>query len=746
MKLITSFIQLIERMTRPQSINPDTAIMEYMTRMMLIFLSFTSVPLSLFSIAGWTRGIVPPDTLIILLFMNVVFITGLWFAQIGYWRAGSMIPPAVMFLSAVYGNYIGGIDAPAMLLYVLSILLFSILRGKRDMYVAIFISLGTYIGLGLAHRNGYITQIRSAETAFWNRVLITCGAIICISTLVRFLIIQFRKSLKQAQQEIAERKLAEEALRDSEKNYRELVQNANSIIIRLNMKGEVIFWNEYAENFFGFSRESIIGKNVVGTIVPETDSSGRNLNLMIEEIILSPENFTSNENENITKDGRRVWIAWANRSITDRQGRVTELLCVGNDITDRKRAMEEKERIQAQLVHAQKMEAIGTLTSGLAHDFNNMLSGIMGSLSLLELLVKNSEFPSREKSEKYIQMAIGSSKRASDMINQLLLLSRKQDITLEPVDINLCMQHVIDICRNSFPKSVIIDAVYGDSPMAAMADAILIEQIFLNFCVNASHAMTIMRGTGEKDGGNLQIRISDEERITAENPETGEAGITAPFIRIDIADTGIGMDEETRKRIFEPFFTMKKKGTGTGLGLSMAYGFINQLGGFIEIESETDRGSTFSIFLPMINPMSLETRPMEKSRTSLVRGNGTILVIDDEADVLSVAKDTLTSSGYTVLTSGSSIEGLSVYENSHENIDAVLLDISMPHMSGLEVFRKFLEINSSVRVLISSGYSEDERIAHAMELGAAGFIPKPYVAEELSWKMHEILNSPGTGA
>ncbi|HPS57212.1 MAG TPA: response regulator [Spirochaetota bacterium] len=728
----------IEKFTSSLSVtksdDPDIALMEYMTKMMMFFLSAGCLPFSLLSLVAWFFGIIPADTVFLLFLMNSLFFAGLLLAKCGYWRFSSLIPPVIVYATAVYGNYIGGMDAPAMLIYVLAIILVAALRSIRDMYIAIALSLAAFISTGMAHRFGIITQLRTGQSHFWNRIIITGATITAISLLVRFLIIQFRNALNNARLEILERAAVEKALKVSEKNYRELVQNSNSIILRINMRGEITFCNKFAEKFFGYSIDEITGKHMVGTIVPETESSGRDLKQLMKELIKSPENFSSNENENITRDGRRVWVTWANKPVTDSDGNVTELLCIGNDITERRLALEEKERMQMQLFHAQKMEAIGTLTSGLAHDFNNILSGIMGSLSLLDMLLSKEIIQEKEKASRYINMAIKSSRRASDMIRQLLLLSRRQDITLTPVDINLCMEHVFDICSSSFPKSVLINVGYGPGPMIVMTDEILIEQILLNFCVNASHAMTIMKAPGEKEGGNLEIRISSEEHPPQRGGE--QAG---SFVRIDISDTGVGMDEETQKRIFEPFFTMKKKESGTGLGLSMAYGFISRIGGFIEMKSAPGKGSVFSIFLPEYTGELLHDGGNEKPKI-MVTGKATLLLIDDETTILSVAEDTLKECGYTVLTAQDGIKGLSLFGRNPEGIDLVLLDISMPYMSGLEVFEKIRELNSSVKVLLSSGYSDDERVAEAMSMGASGFIQKPYTAGDLSRRIYEILN------
>ncbi|MGL4371017.1 MAG: response regulator, partial [Spirochaetota bacterium] len=388
----------------------------------------------------------------------------------------------------------------------------------------------------------------------------------------------------------------------------------------------------------------------------------------------------------------------------------------------------------------QKMEAIGTLTSGLAHDFNNILGGIMGSLSLLDLFLKEQPAGRMEKAEDYIKIAVESSKRASEMIHQLLLLSRKQDIKLSPVDINDALAHVMNICANSFSKSISLKAEYSSVPMIVMTDPILIEQIILNFCVNASHAMTIMRKPGDEDGGTLFVSVSSVKIEDADIPPNHENCRPGNYIRIEISDTGIGMDADTQKRIFEPFFTTKNKKEGTGLGLSIAYGFVLQTKGFIEVKSRVNEGSSFRIFLPEIHDPHAYKEDNKEKKNILVKGTGTVLVIDDEQFILDVAKGTLSACGYTVITALNGADGISLYTGSWKDIDAVLLDISMPGIPGLEVMNRLKKINSSVSVLLSSGFSDAPGVAAALKNGAAGFIQKPYTAEDLSRSIHDVLS------
>lgn len=437
----------------------------------------------------------------------------------------------------------------------------------------------------------------------------------------------------------------------------------------------------------------------------------------------------------------RVGTSWYEVWYTPLYGQLGEISgCtgVGADITDRKLAEAERERIQAQLIQAQKMEALGTLAGGLAHDFNNMLGGIMGSLNLLELLLEKETLSQGETLHRYIETALESSRRAADMTKQLLTLSRKRDLQLAPVDINLSLKHVQKIAKSSFPKTVILDFRIGDTPLRIEADPTQIEQVLLNLCVNASHAMTIMRQEGEREGGTLTVHaeeIFSDRYFCALHPEARE---DARYVKILVSDTGVGMDEKTIKHIFDPFYTTKKKDTGTGLGLSMAYSIIKQHRGFIHVYSEAGKGSGFSVYLPVLEKHD-GTESDHAARKPIIRGSGRILVIDDEKAILRIARGMLEQCGYDVELSENGEEAIALYAQRHGEIDAVILDQSMPGISGMEVFTRLREINPRVKVLLTSGLSDDESVNRALKKGINGFLQKPYSTDELSAKIKDIL-------
>ncbi|MBN2515796.1 MAG: PAS domain S-box protein [Deltaproteobacteria bacterium] len=522
--------------------------------------------------------------------------------------------------------------------------------------------------------------------------------------------------------DITDRKLAEEALRKSEAKYRELVENANSIILRRDMGGRITFINEFAQSFFGYTEDEILGQNVVGTIVPEKDSGGSDLAQMVKDIGLHPEKYVTNENENMRSNGDRVWVAWTNKAIYDREGTIREMLCIGNDITERKKAEEEKKKLEAELYQARKMEAIGTLVGGLAHDFNNLLMGLQGRISLM-LLDLDSGHPHYENLKQ--QEAI--IKNGADLTRQLLGFARDGKYEVKPVNINEIIHKTSDMFGRT-KKEVTISRKFEDDIWTVEVDQSQIEQVFVNIYINAWQAMP--------GGGHLYI---ETENVNLEQNKVSSFTIPqGPYVKISITDTGVGMDEATKERIFEPFFTTREMGRGTGLGLASVYGIIKNHDGFIDVSSEKGHGTTFYIYLPAIEKKIGDDKVSPK--TEILQGTETILLVDDERIILDVGEEVLKTMGYNVLLAGSGKEALEHMERYKESIDMVILDMIMPEMSGGEVFDRIKKIKPDIKVLLSSGYSYHDRAREILDRGCNGFIQKPYRIEDLSKKIREILS------
>ena len=401
-----------------------------------------------------------------------------------------------------------------------------------------------------------------------------------------------------------------------------------------------------------------------------------------------------------------------------------------DDVTD----LEEKD---AQLRQAQKMETVGNLAGGLAHDFNNVLSAITGSVSLLKF---DSNIRQNKKLMNHVDMIETAAMRAADMVSQLLTLSRKHEMSFASVDINLSAKHILKICRNTFDKS--IETILKPSAGTAMvkADPTQIEQVLLNLCINASHALTIMKNGNEIQGGKIVISIKEKIADHLFCNTNSKAIKNNEYWQLQVKDNGIGMDSKTISKIFDPFFTTKEEGVGTGLGLSMVYNIILQHEGFINVQSEVGSGTYFNIYLPKINEKQKTNSKNDAFKNNINMGSGLILVVDDEEMLREVAKLMLTKCGYEVILAENGAEAIEIFKERQQEIKAILLDMSMPKMSGKEAFIEIKKINKNAKIIMNSGLKQDKRLIEVMNMGADGFIQKPYTFENLANKIKEITS------
>jgi len=400
------------------------------------------------------------------------------------------------------------------------------------------------------------------------------------------------------------------------------------------------------------------------------------------------------------------------------------------DITEQKKAEEDVRQTQ-------KMETIGTLAGGLAHDFNNVLGGIMGTLSVLRFKMNKKSGISENDLLKYLDTIEQSGNRATDMVQQLLALSRKRELSLAPVDLNLTIKHVIKICENSFDKSIKLKPIYRSEPAIVKADPTQIEQVLLNFCVNAGHAMTIMRDKDETWGGELSVSI--EPIKPGPHFLKRHAGAKlGKYWLLSVKDNGIGMNKETVDKIFDPFFTTKATGVGTGLGLSMAYAIIKQHNGFMTVYSEVKIGTTFNLYLPLLEKGTVNDEEVAEEKI-LPKGHGLILVVDDEQVMRELAKDILEECGYSVVFAEDGKKGVELYRKIYKEVKLVLLDMIMPELSGKDAYVQMKEINPDIKVVLASGFRQDERVDTALELGVNSFIQKPYTINKLAETIDKII-------
>jgi len=332
-----------------------------------------------------------------------------------------------------------------------------------------------------------------------------------------------------------------------------------------------------------------------------------------------------------------------------------------------------------------------------------------------------------------------SCENGAAIVSQLLNLSKKDtDIELHPMDLNEILNQIGKICMNSIDRSVSISVTLNSEPAKAMVNGAQMQQTLLNLCINASHAMTIMRNPGEHSGGHLDIGIV-KTRADLYFVNTHPGSEEGEYWRIYVKDTGVGMDNKTLSKIYDPFFTTKTKTSvkGTGLGLSIVYSIVRAHRGFIDVYSEMELGTVFSIYLPVYNDTS--DLPGAQSTENVISGEGTILVIDDEEVMRSYTESMLMECGYSVITGSDGVEAVELYKNNSDIISAVILDMVMPVMSGYEALTELTKLNPELKIMMTSGLYSKNLIEDVLKAGARDFIEKPYSMAQLSWKLNSML-------
>ena len=511
--------------------------------------------------------------------------------------------------------------------------------------------------------------------------------------------------------DITDRKRAEDAIKYSEAKYRQMVENVPTGIYEMDIEAyKFTKVNDVICDVLGYSEDELLAINPMD-IFPEDSKK-----LIIErtEIAKDREMVAPTVEYKIkTKDGREIW-ALVNSKITYKNGKPVHALVVAQDITERK-------TLEAQLVSAQKMEAIGTLAGGIAHDFNNLLMSIQGyaSLMLFDLDPTHPHYVPLQNIEKQVRSA-------AQLTEQLLGYARKGKYVVQPINFNQLVAETSDTFgRTRKQISIHHECIKDLHPIEA--DRGQMEQVLLNLYINAADAML--------GGGKLIIKTSnvthEDMKSKMYDPKPGS------YILLTIMDTGTGMDKETQERIFDPFFTTKGMGKGTGLGLASVYGIIKGHGGYIDLYSEIGRGTTFQIYLPA-SDKEADIKPVEKLIDVNI-GTETILLVEDEEVVLDVGIKMLGKMGYNVLAAKNGEEAIVLYKEKQYTIDMVILDMVLPEMGGGEVYDLIKEINPDVRVLLASGYSLDGQAKQILSRGCNGFVQKPFNLRELSVKIREIL-------
>jgi len=510
--------------------------------------------------------------------------------------------------------------------------------------------------------------------------------------------------------DITERKLAEEALRKSEENFRAIFETAPDCIFIKDRALKYVLVNPSVEALFGKTSAEIVGLSDGELFGEAAERQTREMDYRV----LDGEMVEVESSEII--NGTAVTLHVVKVPMFDDAGEITGICGIARDITQTR-------QLEAQLLQAQKMEAIGTLAGGIAHDFNNLLMGIQGHISLM-LMDTSSDHPHGAHLTGVEDMI----RSGATLTRQLLGFARGGKYEVKPTDLNDLIRKSSDMFGRT-KKEIKITRREQDGLWVVDADRGQIEQVLLNMYVNAWQAMP---GGGEMTLS-TQNMILDELFVKPHKAKPGR------YVKISITDTGIGMDEPTRQRVFEPFFTTKGRGRGTGLGLASAYGIIRNHGGFITLYSERGHGTAFNLYLPVSASGAVVDAALERQ---VIRGTETILIVDDEDIVLNVGVEVLKTLGYQVLAARGGPEAIEIYRQKAGEIDMVILDMIMPEMGGGRVFDAMKGINPAVKVLLASGYSLNGQASNILSRGCGGFIQKPFSIIDLSKKIREILGQP----
>jgi PAS domain S-box-containing protein len=510
--------------------------------------------------------------------------------------------------------------------------------------------------------------------------------------------------------DITERRLAEEALRESEERFRILVEESPFGVSIIGKDGRYKYLNPTFRAIFGYDLNDIpTGRQWFRKAFPDRQYRHEVISAWINDLTDAEPGESRPETFAVTcKDGSVKTIQF--RPVTMKTG---DQFVIYEDVT-------EKKKLEEQLHLAQRMEALGTLAGGIAHNFNNLLTGMMGNASLM-LLNTEPDHPHYERL-KAIEKLVNS---GSKLTRQLLGYARKGRYEIKPLDINRLVKETADTF-NATRRDIRVHQLLEENLHSVHADQGQIEQILWNLYVNAADAMA--------DGGNLFI----ETRNSTHTEMRGKPYTVKPgtYALITVRDTGSGMDKKTMERIFEPFFTTKGFARGTGLGLASTYGMVKAHGGYIDVESSRNKGAAFSIYLPA-SRQAVADRPIKKGK--LKGGKETLLLVDDEEGVLEVSQELLEMLGYTVITAKGGKEAIELYRNHVEDIDMVILDLIMPDMGGRETYDQLKGLNPQVKVLLSSGYSINGQAYDILKHGCDGFIQKPFEMGVLSQRIREIL-------
>jgi len=544
-------------------------------------------------------------------------------------------------------------------------------------------------------------------------------------------VVQTQQLNIQLQQEMGERKKVENAIRESEETFRALAHNSPDVIMRFDRQFRHLYVNPMVESQTGIPPQNFIGKTH-------------------KELGFSPELIETWEKgiQQVfdTKSAHRVefklpndtWIDWLLFPEFSEQNNVNAVITTARDITpykkieevlrqeiiERKRSEEKQRVLETQLRQTQRLESLGRLAGGIAHDFNNILAIMLGHIELLSL-------DAIEGGEEHLALetVMQAGNRASDLIQQILLFSRSQDLHLVPTDLTLILRETIKLVQATISTSIAIHSNIQPICHPILADSSQIQQIVINLCVNAQHAMGEQRGT---------LEISLKEEFLNQEKARKLGIISGNYLKLLIKDTGHGISPQDQEHIFDPFFTTKQVGDGTGLGLAVVHGIVTGHSGIITVESDVGKGTAFSILFPVIDtPVVPEI--IKETSNNIERGKGHILVVDDETDLINLYETALTKSGYQVTTCCQGEQALEKFQADPSRYNLVFTDQLMPGLTGIQLSQALLNIKPNIPIVLATGFSESISEQEIEKYGIRSFLQKPIKIQNLISTIRRLL-------
>jgi PAS domain S-box-containing protein len=552
---------------------------------------------------------------------------------------------------------------------------------------------------GLSARSQSVEYRVRHKNGSW-RILETLGTNLLDEPEVAGIIINSR--------DITERKQAEEQIREQAA----LLDKAQDAIIVYDLETRIGFWNKSAERLYGWMADEVMGLRV-DDVLNQGDS--RAAEEARAQALQAGE--WSGELQQVTKAGKLIVVESRLTLVADGEGKPKSMLVINTDIT-------EKKRLEAQFLRVQRMESIGTLAGGIAHDLNNVLTPITMAIRMLRDEI------SSPSGHEILNTLEASAHRGAGIVQQVLSFARGVDGERTIFQIKHPLSEVVTIARDTFPRSIHVASRIGKDLWPIVGDPTQLHQVFLNLCVNARDAMP--------HGGRLQVE-AENAVIDTNYAQMQPEAQPGPYIVVTIADTGVGIPPDLLDKVFEPFFTTKEVGKGTGLGLSTVLGIVRSHGGFLNVYSEVGKGTRFKVHLPAVEASTVQ--PALREEPDLPKGHGEfILVADDELPIRDIIKLTLEANGYKVLTAGDGTEAVAVYAQEREKIKVVMVDIMMPYMDGPATVRALQKMNPRVRCVAVSGLMESDKLAELSENGHISFLAKPFTTEQLLVSLRSLLD------